>query len=177
MPPGTTCLLPNGRLLRRPSHICALGQDQTLGNIPKTLGLKNCDAMQYAEWVCGPISSLPSLLNSSTRNYQAVTVSLLLGLCAVQHKSSLLSEPSKTTILHRFYDPLSEFVWGLITKSPRYSLSYTEAILLSIAFSFLTLKELLCIQPRQGSHPTSTTGLANSVFFKCALFFVTDIIV
>lgn len=46
LPPGTTCLLPNGRLLRRPSHICALGQDQTLGNIPKTLGLKNCDAMQ-----------------------------------------------------------------------------------------------------------------------------------
>ena len=61
----------------------------------------------------------------------------------------------------QFLHSISETHGATLLQPSQYSLSYTEAIPPLIAFLCLGIRRRrLCIQPRQGLYPTSTTGLA-----------------
>ena len=86
--------------------LCLLARIRTLGSFPEFLRLRECDAMQFIEWFAA--NSHHYLLSSGThlsaRGRHRVP---FLGSCAVQHKQTLLSVRSKTSILHSFYDSIS----------------------------------------------------------------------
>ena len=90
-----------------PQHLCATGQDRTLGDIPEFLRLRKRDAMQQCRDGLRStrlITLFPPVSTWITTGRHRVP---FLGSCAVQHKQTLLSVRSKTHILHSIYDPLS----------------------------------------------------------------------